>query len=114
MREPFAQKQALIESLTIEQMLAVYTKEFRAILSCSKIPHVIFQRILNGQSTPGMPLFEEQLCLLRNRHLDPKYLQHFAENSPFDLIREVAAEFIHIEKNSLDIAMDIINRAGRR
>ena len=111
---PWSQKLALIESLTLEQMLGVYPEEYMAILSCTKIPHTIFQRILRNEPMDGIPLFREQLHLVCSRHLDLKYLEHFAEKSPFDLIREMAAKFIHIEKNSLKIGLDIVNRAGSR
>ena len=113
MQNPWRHKLALIESLTPEEMIQIYPTEFIAILSCSKIPETIFNRVMSGQPTEGIEILEEQAHLICNRYLSIAVLQQILQTSPFAWIREIAASRIYVKQNSNQIALSIIRLARK-
>ena len=99
LRNPWCQKLALIESLTPEQMIQVYSTEFPAILSCSKIPEAIVRRVVSGRPVEGVSLMREQLHLVCNKHIGVGQLQEMMRKTPFDWICEMAVIHINLRQN---------------
>ena len=79
MDNPWYQKMALIETLTDDEKIQLYHREYPMILKCSKIPRVILQTVVSKDGT-----VMEQLHLLRNKFIGKDVIKTILQNTKYD------------------------------
>ena len=105
MDNPWFQKMALLETLSDEEKIGLYSKEFPMILQCSKLPDKIVQRVLSKEAT-----ILEQLSFLRNKFVSDDVMKILYENTPYESVRKWAHENLY-EKEKISLqGLEIIRK----
>ena len=103
MEDPCYQRMVLIDSLTDEEKIQLYPKEYAAVLRCSKIPDLILKRVLSSEAT-----IIEQLHFVHNKFIGDNLIKILYLNTAFNSIREDAFNRLYKNDESLKIGMEIV------
>jgi hypothetical protein len=105
MDNPWFQKMALLETLTDEEKIQLYPKEYPMILLCSRIPEQILQRVLSNEAT-----ILEQLHFLSNDFIGDAIIKVIYKNTPHKYVRERAYGLLYEKEKDLQIGLEIIRK----
>ena len=98
-------KMALIESLTDDEKIQLYAREYPMILKCPHIPQAILQAVTSRDGT-----VMEQLHLLRNRFIGDDIVKIICKNTRYAYVREDASRRLYQQENGLQPARTMNER----
>ena len=93
----------LIDSLTDEEKIELYPREFSTILKCPKIPEYIVKRVLSKEAT-----ILEQMHFLYNKSIDECYIKILYDTTKYKLVRDGAFKRLYRKEEALKIGLETI------